>query len=273
LVAAVLAGRAKYITMGAAVAIVMAVLLVGPLSSSPFDRIAGAILLVAYPLLTALVCWWCAWAMPSAGMRTQWVLLGVAAFFFATGQYLEEFGGYDNVPGLTPAEGIFLAAIVAFGTGVSMALRSFAGFLKVRKPVMISVALAVGASVFATVASAPTVAGMPGTLVDRVVLVLYPLGVLWVMAVPALALALTVSQMGRGVLARPWWAVFVGVALVAASNLMLVVLMSMRTPVNNAGPMEFGWWLGMAAVAIGATLQMDLQRPSSGSAVWSRNDG
>jgi hypothetical protein len=272
-VAAFVAGRAKFVTMGATLAIAIAVLLVGPLSPAPFDRIAGAVLLALYPCLTAIVCWWCAWMMPSVGMRTQWVLLGVASFFFGAGQYLEEFRGYDLVPGFTPAKALYLGAIVAFGVGVSMALRSFAGLLDARKPVMASVALAVGASVFATVASAPVVSGMRGELIDRVIFLLYPIGVLWLMVVPSLALALTVSQMGKGALARPWWAVFVGVALIACSNLLFVVLTALGTPLNNAGPMEFGWWIGMAIVAIGASMQIDVQKPLRGAAGYGWTDG
>jgi hypothetical protein len=69
--------------------------------------------------------------------------------------------------------------------------------------------------------------------------------------------------MGRGALARPWWAVFIGVVLVACSNLLLVVLMARGVSVDNTGPMEFGWWIGMGAVAIGAALQMDVQEPKN----------
>lgn len=259
--------------MGAVFAIVIAAFLAVPFWSAAFSLTAGAVLLVAYPCLTAIVCWWCAWSMPSNGMRLQWVLLGVAAFFFGAGQYLEEFGGYDYVPEFTPAKVLYLAAIAAFGLGMAKALRSFAGFLKVRGPVMISVALAIGASVFTTAALAPVASALQGGLADRVVLVMYPVGVLWIMAIPALTLAMTVSQMGRGTLARPWWAVFVGVALIACSNLLLVVLVALGVPLNNGGPMEFGWWIGLAAVSIGAALQMDTQKPASGADVWGQSDG
>ena len=267
------AGRTRYVILGAALAIAAAVALVGPLSPAPFDEIAGAVLLIAYPCLTALACWWCALEMTSAKMRLQWILLGVAAVFFGSGQYLEEFGGFDNLSGFTPAKALFLAAIVAFGVGVWLALNSFSALLDVRRPVRTSVIVAAIASVLGAIGVARMVMGIQMGLADKVVLSLYPIGVLWFMAVPALALALTVSQMGKGALARPWWAVWVGVVLITASNLLLVVLTAVGTPVNNAGPMEFGWWIGMAAIAIGASMQIDVQKPTLSAAVRGVTDG
>jgi hypothetical protein len=103
---------------------------------------------------------------------------------------------------------------------------------------------------------------MHAPLGDKILLGLYPLGLIWLMAGPALALALTVSQLGSGVLARPWWAVFVGVTVLAGSTLLLIVSAALGSHLTNTGPMEIGWWIGLSAVAVGATIQVDVLRPT-----------
>ena len=200
--------------------------------------------------------------MASAPMRMQWILLGGAAFAFGAGEFLEGFMGL-NVAGFTVAKLLYLVAIALFGAGIWMALRSFDGFLDLRKPVRISAVVVGTVSVVGAVGLAGMFSRMGGDLTDKILLAIYPLGLLWLMAMPALALALTVSQMGGGSLARPWWAVFAGVALLTCSNVILVVVSAFGVPITNIGPMEIGWWIGLSLVAIGAATQIDVQKPSS----------
>lgn len=261
LVSALTAGRTKYVTLSAIPALTAVAVLTGPWSSSDVSKIVGALALVGVPLCAAAACWWCALEMAAVKMKIEWILLGAAAALFGIGQYLEEFGGQD-VGGMTVAKVLFLVAIVAFGTGVAVALRSFVGFLDLHRPVQISVSLAAAVTVVAGLGLGGMVTRMSGSHVDKIVLALYPLGVLWCMVVPALALALTVSQMGSGAVARPWWAVLFGVTLVACANMVLLLAAATGVPITNAGPAEFGWWIGMSVIAVGAAMQVDIQKPA-----------
>ena len=118
------------------------------------------------------------------------------------------------------------------------------------------------ASLIGVLALSSMFSGMQVELADKILLGAYPIGLVWLMAMPALALALTVSQMGAGALARPWWAVFVGVSLLTASNITLIIVTALDVPITNAGPMEMGWWVGLSSICIGAALQVDVQKPA-----------
>jgi hypothetical protein len=229
-------------------------------------ELVGSALLVCFPLFTAASCWWCAIEMSSRRMKVQWVLLGAAALAFGTGQVLEEFLGQAGVEGFTAAKALYLLAIVTFGAGTWMALRSFIGFLDIRGPMRVSIAFAAAMTVIGGLGLANLFRGMDATLTDKILLGAYPIGLLWLMALPALALALTVSQMGAGALARPWWAVFVGVSLLTVSNIVLVIITALAIPITDSGPMEFGWFVGLSSIALGAAMQIDVQKPATVSA-------
>jgi hypothetical protein len=255
-------GRARYIALAAILLFAAAVVLTREsVLGAATAKSIGSYALVGFPLLCALACWWCAADMPSMQMKVQWVLLGAAGAFFASGQALEEFLGMTTSDGVSVAEALYLTAIVSFGLGCWMALRAFVGFLDVRKPIRISVVLAAVASVLVGLGVAGPFAQMQGNLADKILLAIYPLAILWLMAVPALALALTVSQMGGGSLAKPWWWVFSGVVLIAVGNVVFILVNALNWTMTNAGPMEYAWWLGLSCIAIGAVLQIDVQRP------------
>jgi hypothetical protein len=245
------------VAMGTAVALTR-----GALVGAGNARIIGSYLLVGFPLFTAAWCWWCAADMPSASMRWQWVSFGVAALAFGGGEFLEEFMGQASTSGVSVAKVLYLLAIVTFGAGMWLALHSFKGFLNLRTPMLTSAGIAGIVSVVGVASVWGLFARMQETLADKVLLAVYPVGLLWLMAMPALALALTVSQMGGGALARPWWAVFVGVSLLTVSNMILIVVNAQGTPISNAGPMEIGWWLGLSLISLGAAMQIDVQRPT-----------
>jgi hypothetical protein len=255
-------GRTRSTALFALVVLIAAIVLTRPsVMGAQTARLIGSYALVGFPLFSALASWWCAAEMASMQMKVQWILLGAAALFFGCGQFLEEFLGVTNAGGVSVAEVLYLTAIVSFGLGVWMALRAFVGFLDVRKPIRTSVIFAAITSVLVAVGLAGLFARIQADLSDKILLAVYPLGILWLMAVPALALALTVSQMGGGSLARPWWWVFSGVVLITFGNIMLIVVNALGWTMTNAGPMEYGWWIGLSCIAIGAVMQIDVQKP------------
>jgi hypothetical protein len=191
------------------------------------------------------------------------LLLGGSSLAVSAGQFLEEYMHMGQVDGVTIAEILYLVAIAMCGAGVWMALRSFRCLLDLRRPTRISVAVATAISVTGAIALAGEFGRMHAPLADKILLAAYPLGLTWLVAGPALALALTVSQLGSGALARPWWAVFVGLTVLAGSSLFLIVAAGLGMRLSNSGPMEIGWWIGMCAIAVGAALQLDVLRPPS----------
>jgi hypothetical protein len=256
-------GRTRSTALVALVALMTAIVLTRPsVMGADTARLIGSYALVGFPLFSALASWWCATEMASMQMKVQWILLGLAALLFGFGQLLEEFFGVTNTGGVSFAEALYLTAIVSFGLGVWMALRSFVGFLDVRNPIKTSVIFAGIVTVLAAIGLASLFARIPGDLGDKILLAVYPLGILWLMAVPALALALTVSQMGGGSLARPWWWVFSGVVLITFGNIMLILVNALGWTMTNAGPMEYGWWIGLSCIAVGAAMQIDVQKPA-----------
>jgi hypothetical protein len=255
--------RTKLVSLLAALGVLAAVLATrGGFLDAAGSKHLGSYLLVGFPLFTAAATWWCAAMMHSASTRTQWFLLGAAAFAFGAGQFMEEFMNLAEASGFTVAKLMYVLAILAFGAGVIMALLSFRGFLDVRRPLGVAALVAVGVTVVGGVGVAGFVARLSVATVDKALLVAYPVGLLWLMAMPAFALALTVSQMGAGSLARPWWLVFGGVLLLAISNTMLIAQTAAETPLSNAGPVEIGWWIGLSLISVGAALQIDVQRPT-----------
>lgn len=257
------ATRTKITAVVAIVGLVAAIALTRESLTGGGARHIGSYALVGFPIFTTVWCWWCAVEMPTAPMRWQWVFFGVAALAFGSGEFLEEFLGQINTGGVTVAETLYLIAIATFGAGMWKALDSFKGFLDLRRPMLMSASAAGVLSAVGAIAVWGLFARMPGALAYKILLAVYPVGLLWLMAMPALALALTVSQMGSGVLARPWWAVFAGVALLTCSNVILIVVTALGTPISNAGPMEIGWWLGLSLVSLGAAMQIDIQQPSA----------
>jgi len=261
------ATRTKVTVLVAVAGLAAALVLTRGSITGDLARHIGSYALVGFPILTTVWCWWCAAEMPTASMRWQWVFFGVAALASGTGQFLEEFLGQINTGGVTFPDTLYLVAIATFGAGMWKALDSFKGFLNLRRPMLLSASAAGVVTVVGVVAVWGLFAEMQDALVYKVLLAVYPVGLLWLMAMPALALALTVSQMGSGVLARPWWAVFAGVALLTCSNVILIVVTAQGTPISNAGPMEMGWWLGLSLISLGAAMQIDIQRPTGSASV------
>jgi hypothetical protein len=259
----VLGGRTKYALLLSVVGIAAAAALTRQsVAGAQTASLFGSLALVVFPLFSAIACLLCAWEIGIPSTRRQWLFLGGACLAVGAGQYLEEFWNMAQVDGVTIAEILYLVAIVLCGVGVFMALRSFRSLLDLRKPTRISIAVATAISVTGGIALAGEFGQMHAPLADKILLAAYPLGLIWLMGGPALALALTVSQLGSGALARPWWAVFFGVSVLASSSMLLIVTAALGMRPSNTGPMEIGWWVGMSAIAVGATMQVDALRPA-----------
>ncbi len=203
------------------------------------------------------------------GPRRQWLLiaLGMCALFVGDTVYAYfEVVAKQAVPFPSAADVFYVASFPLLGIGLLLALLSFRHSLSLVRPVLLAavatalVTVAVWASVFG-----PVLAGGEDSPLARVLGLFYPVGDFWLLIFPALALAMALSRLGRGRLAWPWWAVGLGFVLISAADTLFAVATNNGSYATGS-PIDAGWWLGYAAIAVGASLAADVQRPREGGA-------
>lgn len=197
-------------------------------------------------------------------IRTQWMLMGVAVTVYAIGDfawtYIDLVLGLDPYPSIadlfyTLEYAFFLAAIV-------LAIRSYRAVVDIKMPIIIGAIVGlvgIGLSYFFVLGPYILPAG-PDELsaMGKFVGVLYSVGDIAFMLAPAVALALTVSKLGKGRFAWPWWIVVVGALLFALTD-------TWFTYADWAGEggtaiMDVGWILANVLFAIAAMVARDVYR-------------
>jgi hypothetical protein len=145
----------------------------------------------------------------------------------------------------------FLAAIV-------LAVRAYAGLVPIKRPLLLGGAVAVLAAIAVYVfLLQPYI--FPGTAgLERVVSTLYPMGDVVLMLGPAITLALVVSQLGAGRLARPWWFVVLGALVFAFADSFYSYADWAGTGLTPA--MDMGWLVANLLFAVGALVARDTYR-------------
>lgn len=150
----------------------------------------------------------------------QWLLLGLGVTMYAIGDViwtiLELFMGKSPYPSL--ADVFYVAEYAFFLAAIVLAIRSYRGLVKVGRPTLVALAVAIlGLGFVYVLLLRPYI--FPGAaelgVLGVIVSTLYPVADVVLMLAPAVALALVVAQLGAGKLARPWWVV-VGGALAYA---------------------------------------------------------
>ncbi|MDO8987127.1 MAG: hypothetical protein Q7V14_02770, partial [Coriobacteriia bacterium] len=106
----------------------------------------------------------------------------------------------------------------------------------------------------------PILSDMEASVLERVLGVLYPVGDFWLLVFPALALSIALSRFGGGRIVWPWWAVVTGFALIAAADTAFSLTQASDTYYSGS-PIDLGWTLGYTAIAVGASLVIDVQKP------------
>jgi hypothetical protein len=201
---------------------------------------------------------------PAESLRRQWLLIGLGACSYLLGTliwtYYEAFLGVEvPFPG-APDIG-YLLVFPFIAAGLILAIRSFTSLLSVRVPLI----FAGVATLIATVALwvpvlQPLFADTESSGLAKTLGLLYPLADLWLLFFPALALAVMLSKLSGGRLAWPWWAVVVGCVLFVFGDTMFMVTTNAGTYASG-GPLDLTWWLGYTALAVGASLMVDIQKP------------
>ncbi|HAL29599.1 MAG TPA: hypothetical protein DCP20_02640 [Coriobacteriia bacterium] len=194
----------------------------------------------------------------------QWLLIGLGVASFAAGDIIwtiiELHLGKDPYPSLADPfyvlqYGFFLAAVV-------LAIRSYRQLTPIRTPVIIAgiVTLLVSAAVYAGLL-APYI--FPAGTAELgfwglVVSTLYPLGDVFFMFGPALALALVIRQLGAGRLGWPWWVVALGAFVFAVTD--AGYSYADWAGIGLTSTLEMGWIAANLIFAIAALVARDVYR-------------
>lgn len=201
------------------------------------------------------------------GLFRQWLLIGLGVLALFTGDavyaYLEVIARQE-VPFPSIADVFYVASFPLLGAGLVLALLSFRRSLKLGRPLILAaivVALAT-AALWASVFS-PVLTDSESDAFTKLLGLFYPIGDFWLLLFPALALALALSRLGGGRLAWPWWGVVLGLALISVSDTLFALMESAGT-YSSGSPIDLGWWLGYVAIAVGASLAVDVQKPGKG---------
>jgi hypothetical protein len=226
--------------------------------------IANAGSLVTVGFAAAMTLWAALQFKSHEPLRRQWLLIGLGMLSYFIGDliwaYYEVVLGIDvPFPALPDVFRMLMFPLVAAGIG--LAIRSFSGLLDIRR----SIVLAAVFTMLAMIALwnpvfKPAIAETEATWTAMALGVLYPVFDLWLLLFPALALAIPLPEFAGGRIAWAWWTVAFGGVAFCASDTMFLVLTNTGS-YHTGNPIDLGWWLGSAAIATGASIVVDVQKP------------
>lgn len=195
--------------------------------------------------------------------RVYWLLIGVGAACYALGDIV--WAAYElrglEVPYPGAPDVFYLAEYAFLATGLFIAARGYRGLVDWKKPLLVAV-------VAALIVAGGLWAGLLGGIAadtevafsEKAISIAYPMFDVFLGLAPALFLLLMVGKLAGGRLARPWWAVGGGLLLLAISDTVYSWMAWNETYVSGS-PIDYGWMLAAAAIAMGAMLARDLARP------------
>jgi len=197
---------------------------------------------------------------PGEPLRSRWTLIAFGVGLFAAGDavwsVLEVFLGQNPFPSV--ADPFYLAVYPVLGAGLIAAALAFRQFANVRRIVLISAIITVALAAVLYVGFLRAVlADTETTGLARALSLAYPIGDILLLFAPALFAALAVRSLGTGRLAVPWWAVTLGVALLAVADAAFCWL-DFQGLYQSGNIIDVGWMLGYLSIAVGASLTRDL---------------
>ncbi len=203
------------------------------------------------------------------GLRRQWLLLGLgtAALFIGdtTFAYLQVVNPQE-VPFPSVADFFYLISFPILAGGLLMALFSFRRSMSLRAPMLLATAVAAVATAgLWAIAFQPILADTEASSLEKFLGILYPVGDIWLLLLPALALAMALSHFAGGRLAWSWWTVVVGLTLVMVADVLFGVLDFQGTYATGSF-VDMGWWFGYTAIAVGASIAVDVHAPRKAGA-------
>lgn len=170
---------------------------------------------------------------------------------------------YESVLGLQPypsvADVFYLASFPLLGGGIALALRAFTRGQKQVVPLAASaLACAVATAAVWSSVLAPVLADEEVSTLEKVLGAFYPLGDLWLLLFPALALALALLRFAGGRLATPWAIIAFGALAMAVTDTVYIWLDYAGTYVGGS-LVDVGWWVAYAAIGLGLEALAEVQ--------------
>ena len=226
---------------------------------------ATYILGTSFATVAAIIVFWVAFGFGRGeGIRTQWMLMGAAVSVYALGDWTWTY--LDLVMGIYPypsvADLFYTLEYAFFLAAIFLAIRSYRAIVDIKMPVIIGAIVGVvgiGLSYYFVLGPYILPAGADElSAMGKFVGVLYSVGDIVFMLAPAIALALTVSKLGKGRFAWPWWIVVVGALLFALTD-------TWFTYADWAGEggtalMDVGWIAANVLFAVAAMVARDVYR-------------
>jgi hypothetical protein len=227
------------------------------------DATMAALTLV--PLVVALIILPVARSMGEGGtVRTSWTLFGLAMLSIGVGNviFLSLFAvtGKDPYPSI--AEVFTLGGYALFAAAFAISLRAYRDFLDIRRPMIIAAAVSIAALVLVwfTVISPYVILAPAGTqtAAARFFNTLYLVLDAFVLLLPAIALGLLVSKLGKGRVAWGAWLVVAGAGTLAVTDTVFAYtgyIGAGRTPLVDSG-----YAVAPMLIALAAMVARDVYR-------------
>lgn len=205
---------------------------------------------------------------PGEPLRRRWLLIAFGVALFAVGDgvwsVIEVLLRSEPFPSL--ADPFYVAVYPVLGAGLISAALAFRAFVDVKRIALIVSVVTVLALVgmyFGLLHSVALDTEMAG--LAKALSLFYPTADLVLLFAPALFAALAVRSMGAGRLAAPWWAVVIGVALLAVTDAAFAWL-DFQELYRSGSIIDIGWMLGYVLIGAGALLTRDLLAPAQSPA-------
>lgn len=227
--------------------------------STAIADVGEALILVA----SAALAWWAAMRYEvGEPLRRRWMMIAAGVTMFAIGDVIWAVleAGLGQFPYPSWADIFYLLTYVFIGPALLMTAASHRGLIRLRTPIAIALSACV---VIAAAIYLGFLGGIAGdgemALAEKAVSIVYPLADAFLLLGPALMVALIASRLGSGLLARPWWLVALGCAVVAFADTGMSWLATTDS-YDAASILNAGWMIGFVMIAVGASLARDIAK-------------
>lgn len=203
---------------------------------------------------------------PGEPMRRYWLPIAIGVLCTGAGDWVWAY--YELVRGVEPypsaADAFYLAQYGFFAFALVSAALAYRALVDVKRPLAITTVLAALGSAGVTFGLLlPYIISDPEeTVAVKLLSSIYPLADILLAAAPAVFIALVVARLGGGRLAWPWRSVAVGLLLLAAADTMFS-WQDWAGLYTAGGIVDVLWILAFAAIAVGASLALDIARPQA----------
>ena len=196
------------------------------------------------------------------GRQWAWLMSGSAMFLAGNIVWTYYENGLDmGVPFPGVPDFFYLGMYPLLAIGVFSALLSFRKLFDLKPALLVAAVVCVAATVGLYFAVFQAIIADPASdLLYKVISMGYPVADIWLLLLPGIALAITASRLGGGRIAWPWWCAVGGFVLIAVADVFFNIA-TWNGTYQSGGLADSGWMLGFCALAVGASLVVDVQKP------------